>query len=233
MTRKPSPRAETTLDDNALLDLVQRQTLRYFWDSPTRLRPRARAQQRHCQKYGLECVTTGGSGFGHGDHRRRLPRLDRPRRGRRPHHHDDPLPAEGRQLPRHHAALPQRRHRARHPLQPQGRRQRPRRDLVPRRRPALHPPVLRRQDRARGQPARRHRLVLARSRVELAHPRRPQRPLLALEPEQRLEHEPRDPRLERVPDHLRPGRQRPRFSISPDVYHRGWADGRAFLNGRT
>ena len=32
---------------------------------------------------------------------------------------------------------------------------------------------------------------------------------LALEPEQRLEHEPRDPRLERVPDHLRARRLRP------------------------
>ena len=32
-----------------------------------------------------------------------------------------------------------------------------------------------------------------------------QRAVLALEPEQRLGHEPRDPRLERVPDHLRAG----------------------------
>ena len=59
----------------------------------------------------------------------------------------------------------------------------------------------------RGRPAPPHRVALERRRVALAHQGRDRgRPLLALEPEQRLEHEPPDPRLERVPDHLRAGR---------------------------
>jgi hypothetical protein len=68
--------------------------------------------------------------------------------------------------------------------------------------------------------------------MELAHAGWPQRALLALEPEQRLEHEPRDPRLERVPDNLCTGSLRPALSHCPGHYHRGWADGRDFRSGR-
>ena len=47
--------------------------------------------------------------------------------------------------------------------------------------------------------------------------------VLALEPEQRLERQSRNPRLERVPDHVCPGRLSPHHAIDDEVYHRGWA----------
>ena len=211
-------RKTADLDDEALLDLVQRQTLRYFWDFAHPVCGLARERSNVTAKYGLEAVTTGGSGFGvmaiiAGV----VARLDRPRRGGRAPLDHGALPAQGRQLPRHLAALPERRHRQDDPLQPQGRRRRPRRDLLPHRRPPLRPPVFRRRGRGRDPAPRRHHLAVGGGRVELAHPGRPQRPLLALEPEQRLEHEPRDPRLERVPDHLRAGRLRPAL---PDLARR-------------
>jgi hypothetical protein len=52
------------LDDEALLDLVQRQTLRYFWDFAHPACGLARERSNVTPKYGLEAVTTGGSGFG-------------------------------------------------------------------------------------------------------------------------------------------------------------------------
>ncbi len=52
------------LDDDALLDLVQRQTLRYFWDFAHPVCGLARERSNVTPKYGLEAVTTGGSGFG-------------------------------------------------------------------------------------------------------------------------------------------------------------------------
>ena len=52
------------LDDDALLDLVQRQTLRYFWDFAHPACGLARERSNVTPKYGLEAVTTGGSGFG-------------------------------------------------------------------------------------------------------------------------------------------------------------------------
>jgi hypothetical protein len=51
-------------DDEALLDLVQRQTLRYFWDFAHPVCGLARERSNVTEKYGLEAVTTGGSGFG-------------------------------------------------------------------------------------------------------------------------------------------------------------------------
>ena len=56
--------AETTLDDDALLDLVQRQTLRYFWDFAHPACGLARERSNRRPEYGLEVVTTGGTGFG-------------------------------------------------------------------------------------------------------------------------------------------------------------------------
>jgi hypothetical protein len=52
------------LDDDALLDLVQRQTLRYFWDFAHPVSGLARERSNVTPKYGLEAVCTGGSGFG-------------------------------------------------------------------------------------------------------------------------------------------------------------------------
>jgi hypothetical protein len=59
-------RRETTaeLDDEALLDLVQRQTLRCFWDFAHPVSGLARERSNVTPRYGLEAVTTGGSGFG-------------------------------------------------------------------------------------------------------------------------------------------------------------------------
>ncbi len=52
------------LDDDELLDLVQRQTLRYFWDFAHPACGLARERSNVTPRYGLEAVTTGGSGFG-------------------------------------------------------------------------------------------------------------------------------------------------------------------------
>src|SRR5688572_7828637 len=52
------------LDDDALLDLVQRQTLRYFWDFAHPACGLARERSNRGPDYGPEVVTTGGSGFG-------------------------------------------------------------------------------------------------------------------------------------------------------------------------
>ncbi|MCE3247540.1 MAG: beta-glucosidase, partial [Geminicoccaceae bacterium] len=57
------PRPED-LDERALLDLVQRQTLRYFWDFAHPACGLARERSNRGPNYGLEVVTTGGSGFG-------------------------------------------------------------------------------------------------------------------------------------------------------------------------
>ncbi len=55
---------DDALDDDALLDLVQRQTLRYFWDFAHPACGLARERSNLRPEYGLEVVTTGGSGFG-------------------------------------------------------------------------------------------------------------------------------------------------------------------------
>jgi hypothetical protein len=52
------------LDDAALLDLVQRQTFRYFWDFAHPISGLARERSNTAFGYGDETVTTGGSGFG-------------------------------------------------------------------------------------------------------------------------------------------------------------------------
>ena len=57
------PRPED-LDERALLDLVQRQTLRYFWDFAHPACGLARERSNRGPDYGPEVVTTGGSGFG-------------------------------------------------------------------------------------------------------------------------------------------------------------------------
>src|SRR5919108_2651380 len=57
-------RSPVGLDGDALLDLVQKQTLRYFWDFAHPVSGLARERSNVRPEYGLETVTTGGSGFG-------------------------------------------------------------------------------------------------------------------------------------------------------------------------
>lgn len=52
------------LSDSALLDVVQRQTFRYFWDFAHPVSGMARERSNTSFSYGDEVVTTGGTGFG-------------------------------------------------------------------------------------------------------------------------------------------------------------------------
>ena len=52
------------LNDDALLDLVQQRTFRYFWDFAHPVSGLARERSTAAFGYGPEVVTTGGSGFG-------------------------------------------------------------------------------------------------------------------------------------------------------------------------
>lgn len=52
------------LSDSALLDLVQKQTFRYFWDFAHPVSGMARERSNATFGYGGEVVTTGGTGFG-------------------------------------------------------------------------------------------------------------------------------------------------------------------------
>ncbi|RYY53166.1 MAG: beta-glucosidase [Chitinophagaceae bacterium] len=51
------------LSDSALLDLVQKQTFRYFWDFAHPVSGMAR-ERSNIEHYGHDVVTTGGTGFG-------------------------------------------------------------------------------------------------------------------------------------------------------------------------
>lgn len=52
------------LSDSALLDLVQKQTFKYFWDFAHPVSGLARERSNVAYDYGNEVVTTGGTGFG-------------------------------------------------------------------------------------------------------------------------------------------------------------------------
>jgi hypothetical protein len=52
------------LTDDELLELVQRQTFRYFWDFAHPVSGMARERSNIAYDYGNEVVTTGGTGFG-------------------------------------------------------------------------------------------------------------------------------------------------------------------------
>ncbi|MFL5787356.1 MAG: glucoamylase family protein [Flavisolibacter sp.] len=52
------------LSDSELLDVVQRQTLKYFWDFAHPVSGMARERSNVAYEYGNEVVTTGGTGFG-------------------------------------------------------------------------------------------------------------------------------------------------------------------------
>ena len=52
------------LSDTALLELVQKQTFRYFWDFAHPISGMSRERSNVAYEYGDEVVTTGGTGFG-------------------------------------------------------------------------------------------------------------------------------------------------------------------------
>src|SRR5687767_1849485 len=52
------------LSDSALLDLVQKQTFRYFWDFAHPVSGLARERSNATLQHGAETTTTGGTGFG-------------------------------------------------------------------------------------------------------------------------------------------------------------------------
>ncbi len=54
----------SNLSDSALLDLVQKQTFRYFWDFAHPVSGMARERSNVAYNYGDEVVTIGGTGFG-------------------------------------------------------------------------------------------------------------------------------------------------------------------------
>lgn len=55
---------QKNLSDSALLDVVQKQTFRYFWDFAHPVSGMARERSNKTFGYGDEVVTTGGTGFG-------------------------------------------------------------------------------------------------------------------------------------------------------------------------
>ena len=63
---KPDPDVmiQKDLSDSDLMDLVQKQTIRYFWDFAHPVSGLARERSNHTFNYGNEVVTTGGTGFG-------------------------------------------------------------------------------------------------------------------------------------------------------------------------
>ena len=68
--QKPKPPIDSSLiiqknlTDDQLLDLVQKQTFRYFWDFAHPTSGLARERSNIAYDYGLETTTTGGTGFG-------------------------------------------------------------------------------------------------------------------------------------------------------------------------
>lgn len=61
---KPQMKIQKNLTDEQLLDLVQKQTFRYFWDFGHPVSGMARERSNVAFEYGGEVVTTGGTGFG-------------------------------------------------------------------------------------------------------------------------------------------------------------------------
>jgi hypothetical protein len=61
---KPAAARPADLEDDALLELVQRQTFGYFWDFAHPVSGLARERSNAMYGYGAEVVATGGSGFG-------------------------------------------------------------------------------------------------------------------------------------------------------------------------
>lgn len=57
-------RIDKNISDSALLDLVQKQSFRYFWDFADPISGMARERSNVAFDYGHEVATTGGTGFG-------------------------------------------------------------------------------------------------------------------------------------------------------------------------
>lgn len=64
MAQKKKTVARQQLSDDQLLELVQKQTFRYFWDFGHPVSGMARERSNKTFDYGDEVVTTGGTGFG-------------------------------------------------------------------------------------------------------------------------------------------------------------------------
>ena len=118
MTGTGQAASTTRLSDDELLDLVQRQTLSYFWDFAHPASGMARERSNPVAGYDyLETVTTGGTGFGimamlAGAERGFLPRAQVLERL----HADPRFSRTRRPLSRRLPAFPQRRHRRNHPF---------------------------------------------------------------------------------------------------------------------
>ncbi|MBS1562799.1 MAG: beta-glucosidase, partial [Bacteroidetes bacterium] len=63
-TTNGQPVFDKNIGDSALLDRVQKQTVRYFWDFAHPVSGMARERSNVAYNYGNEVVTTGGTGFG-------------------------------------------------------------------------------------------------------------------------------------------------------------------------
>ena len=61
--KEPTP-SKQNLSDSALLELVQKQTFRYFWDFGHPVSGMSRERSNKAYDYGPEVTTTGGTGFG-------------------------------------------------------------------------------------------------------------------------------------------------------------------------
>ena len=121
---------------------------------------------------------------------------------------------QSRPLSRHFPALAQRRNRQNHPLFTKRRRWRCRGISLPLSRTALRAGVFRSSIAQRNRTQKSDQLAMERLRMELVHPK-PKYPLLALESQQRLEHEAQNSRLERMPHRLRHGCIPPAFRHLP------------------
>lgn len=64
LSSKKASVVQKNLSDSALLDLVQKQTIKYFWDFGHPVSGMARERSNDAYDYGNEVVTTGGTGFG-------------------------------------------------------------------------------------------------------------------------------------------------------------------------
>ena len=64
LVSKLASEKKRNLNDSELLDVIEKQTLRYFWDFGHPVSGLARERSNEAYDYGNEVVTTGGSGFG-------------------------------------------------------------------------------------------------------------------------------------------------------------------------
>ncbi len=62
--KKQAVERPSNLSDTALLELVQKQTFKYFWDFAHPVSGLARERSNKTAEYGWETTTTGGTGFG-------------------------------------------------------------------------------------------------------------------------------------------------------------------------